>query len=94
MTVRQPDLLLLLQQRGSESGDSDESPADHALPPRPHLCPLPIILPHQCQGMHCHAHACNHTPTDIGDDNDYEEYRDNDNGERDGNDDKFKLKKD
>ena len=44
--------------------------------------------------MQCHAHACNPTPTGIGDDNDYEKYEDNDNGERDGRDDKFKLKED
>ena len=48
--MRQPDLLPLVQQRGSEWGNSGEPPAKHALPPGPCLCPLPVILHHQHGG--------------------------------------------
>ena len=54
-TVRWHDFLPLVWERGPEWGDGGKSPADYALPPRPHLCLLPRLLHHWCRA---HALTC------------------------------------
>ena len=53
--MRWPVILPLVWQSGSEWGDDGKSPADYALPPWPHLHPLPGLLYYQCR---CHASPC------------------------------------
>ena len=42
-------LSTLVWERGPEWGDSSKPPVDYTLTPRPHLCPLPALLHHQCR---------------------------------------------